>query len=579
MRARLARTTTTTTTPKRAHLPPLPPPHQHHTTAARPSPPMTMGMAASAPRAGAAGVCQASAAPLSTSAALNVTSASSSLPLPPLAVVRDRAAGALWAALAADSLAMPVHWYYNPMDIQRHFPGGVGGNFPYGPDGSDADDGGGGDAKTSKTGANGGGGGDEKSDRRWYAAPRPAQHPSSIMNLHSTGGQGRGGQQGSIIGDVINHGKKQYWGQPGVHYHNCLRAGDNTLNALCLRLTARVVAEEAKAGGAYGGEGSASIGAGGHARRWLASYVSFMTTPGSHEDTYAESFHRAWFGNYARGVAPEKCSRGTRGHDDSQIGGFVMLPPVALASAWGAAQRASSPPSAASSSSSASPEAVRAAAERAAAEASVAHVRLTHDSPKLEAVAARYGALLARVALAPVVATNDAASPSAGAASSLPSSLLASASSTATALLKQEAAREALEGVPSASIRSLDVAELAEKSDRGLETGYDDVRVLHRVTGPACYIESSWPAVLYLSARHADPTAPAKGVKRGLEANANAGGENCHRGAALGALLGCAAGEATGVPKAMREGRGGLREGPAIRREVDAFLDAAIGKV
>ena len=66
-------------------------------------------------------------------------------------------------------------------------------------------------------------------------------------------------------------------------------------------------------------------------------------------------------------------------------------------------------------------------------------------------------------------------------------------------------------------------------------------------------------------------------MKRALEANANAGGENCHRGAALGALVGCAAGESN-VPRAMREGKGGLRAGAEIRREVDAFLDAAIGK-
>jgi ADP-ribosyl-[dinitrogen reductase] hydrolase len=26
--------------------------------------------------------------------------------------------------------------------------------------------------------------------------------------------------------------------------------------------------------------------------RFLADYVAFMTTPGSHNDTYAESFHR-----------------------------------------------------------------------------------------------------------------------------------------------------------------------------------------------------------------------------------------------------------------------------------------------
>lgn len=70
--------------------------------------------------------------------------------------------------------------------------------------------------------------------------PAPATHPSSIMALSNTGGHGRGGQQGSIIGDVINHGKKQFWGVKGMHYHQGMAAGDNTLNALCARCGPRI---------------------------------------------------------------------------------------------------------------------------------------------------------------------------------------------------------------------------------------------------------------------------------------------------------------------------------------------------
>jgi hypothetical protein len=33
-----------------------------------------------------------------------------------------------------------------------------------------------------------------------------------------------------------------------------------------------------------------------------------MTTPGTHNDTYAESFHRDFFKNWAAGVPPEKCA-------------------------------------------------------------------------------------------------------------------------------------------------------------------------------------------------------------------------------------------------------------------------------
>lgn len=63
---------------------------------------------------------------------------------------------------------------------------------------------------------------------------------------------------------------------------------------------------------------------------FLSTYVKFMTTPGSHNDTYAESFHRDFFSNWANGVPPEQCSKGTEGHNTAQIGGFVMLPPVIL---------------------------------------------------------------------------------------------------------------------------------------------------------------------------------------------------------------------------------------------------------
>jgi ADP-ribosyl-[dinitrogen reductase] hydrolase len=88
---------------------------------------------------------------------------------------------------------MPVHWYYNPMDIIRQF-GKISG----------------------------------------YEAPRDL-HPSSIMNLSNTGGHGRGSQEGNIIGDVINHGKRKFWGKKNMHYHQGMAAGENTLNALCAR--------------------------------------------------------------------------------------------------------------------------------------------------------------------------------------------------------------------------------------------------------------------------------------------------------------------------------------------------------
>jgi len=53
----------------------------------------------------------------------------------------------------------------------------------------------------------------------------------------------------------------------------------------------------------------------------------------------------------------------------------------------------------------------------------------------------------------------------------------------------------------------------------------------------ACYIDSSFPALLHLAYRYAD-----RGTKMTLLANANAGGENVARGSALGALIGASYG-------------------------------------
>jgi hypothetical protein len=73
-------------------------------------------------------------------------------PVPSISL--QRASAALASLFVGDSLAMPVHWYYDTADIERAFPGGI---------------------------------------NKLEAAPE--FHPSSIMSLHSTrsGGRGRTG--------------------------------------------------------------------------------------------------------------------------------------------------------------------------------------------------------------------------------------------------------------------------------------------------------------------------------------------------------------------------------------------------
>lgn len=195
-------------------------------------------------------------------------------------LVTERARAAMQLLFVGDALAMPVHWYYNLTDIERAFPGGV---------------------------------------RGFAAAPKV--HPSSIMSLHSTSQGGRGSQQAGtrreVVGDLILKGRRQFWGQPGMHYHQGMAAGDNTLNAHCARLIMRLLAAKDDPGAGY------------DQAQFLDEYIDFMTAdPPRHNDTYAESFHRGFFANLAAGKAPKDCAAIT--HDTPSIGGLVMIAPLAL---------------------------------------------------------------------------------------------------------------------------------------------------------------------------------------------------------------------------------------------------------
>lgn len=193
------------------------------------------------------------------------------------AVITSRATAALHNLFIGDALAMPVHWYYRVSDIDEAFPSGI----------------------------------------KTFEAP-PTFHPSSIMSLHSTSGGGRKAaeshNQTSIVGDVILKGKAQYWDRPNVHYHQGMRAGDNTLNAHCALTLIEVMNAS---GGHYNRDG------------FLRAYIQLMMADDSeHPDTYAESYHRGFFANLAKGSPPDQCAAVT--HDTPSIGGLVTIAPLAI---------------------------------------------------------------------------------------------------------------------------------------------------------------------------------------------------------------------------------------------------------
>jgi hypothetical protein len=325
-----------------------------------------------------------------------------------------RARAALKLTYVADALSMPVHWYYNPFDIIKAFPGGI---------------------------------------NKFEAAPH--MHPSSIMSLHSTSAGGRGKQTSAagkeVVGDIILKGKRQFWEVPNQHYHQGLSAGENTLNAHCARLVTRTLILNK---GHYDTDS------------FLENYIAFMTsdTP-LHPDTYAESYHRGFFANFIKGLPHHKC--GARTHDTASVGGLVTIAPIAISELL--IDRSISR--------------VRALC--------LEHLYLTHPDEKLGRVCNAYVALI------------DA--------------LLFDEKNNA----KQHIAATAKKSA------GIDLETLLQKNP-------DDNEVVGGCFSKACYIDDSWPSLLYLAYKYIGTP------KQALLANTNLGGENCHRGSVLGVLIGLA---------------------------------------
>lgn len=134
-----------------------------------------------------------------------------------------------------------------------------------------------------------------------YLCPRNP-HPDSILwrsSYHPPPG----------TPDIL-HNQAQYWGKKNIHYHQFLQAGENTLNLQLARELLLLVQGD------------------GHylATSWLDRLIAFMTTPGSHQDTYLEEYLRHFFINYGRGKKPSQCGR----MDENHIGGFSLMLPLTL---------------------------------------------------------------------------------------------------------------------------------------------------------------------------------------------------------------------------------------------------------
>jgi len=318
----------------------------------------------------------------------------------------DRCLAGYEGSLVADALAMPVHWYYDREALKRDY-----GTVDH------------------------------------FMTPRNP-HPGSILWRSNY-------VPSSARGDILRE-QAQYWGQRGIHYHQFLEAGENTLN---FRLATELFSMVRKRGGYDPDE-------------WLDLYITRMLEPGWHRDTYLEEYHRAFFTRYAAGKAPRKC-----GIADEHIGGLATVP--ALVAALAGTSRGE------------------------LLEIVKLHVGLTHAHANVQRAAATLVRLL--WALAEGLPLRDAMRSEAG---------------------------DWISGKNAESWR--------EQADEW---------VIGNRFSPACYIAEAMPAALYLAWKYHDDFAA------GVIANAMVGGDNCHRGAVVGSLLGAATGS---IPARLSRNPGGV---------------------
>jgi hypothetical protein len=188
--------------------------------------------------------------------------------------LRARARASMLGHFAGDALGMPTMWFYAPpQDVITAF---------------------------GEAGVTG------------YAAPPELHQTNSLMADFWANDREHVRE---VVGSVILHGKERLWQQRNVHYHAGLQAGENTLNAQLLRVLLR------SASGAHDEEtkGKAEEHGRYDARSWLAAYAEFMTSPGSHNDSYADTAHVQFFYRYSRGAKLEDCG-GDENHSTANIG-------------------------------------------------------------------------------------------------------------------------------------------------------------------------------------------------------------------------------------------------------------------
>jgi ADP-ribosyl-[dinitrogen reductase] hydrolase len=423
-----------------------------------------------------------------------------------------RIENALWGLFIGDALAMPVHGYYDPANIAKDFgAGGVQGyeepkhphpeafvvGMSYSPDVRAAEEHG---RKYDILGPQA---------ARLYRTTYAKRHDGSKLSRDDGEAQPNPGPgpSATTAGDVE--------GEERHHYHDGLKAGENTLG---LRLVSVLMQSVLRAGGSGKYD----------ALHFVHDFVEFMTTPRP-SDPYTEPYILRWFENYCKGKDPVSACADHQTHcwTVGSMGG--MLRPLVLSLLCESPYQGIG--------------------------VAVEHQALTHRSPTVASAVAL---------LVPLVDALTRGSP-----------VQEAWFSTAAQVRLPDVTGEQLF---QEYLSSPGPGNVIEDGMRRVRSGFSDERLnlqqwvdgaksdqdaTKRLT-TACPVEHGLPLLLILGARHNFS------FREALIANANLGGDCVHRGALLGFLLGAASDE---IPDDLKRG---LVSYERLQREIEALARTAV---
>ena len=292
------------------------------------------------------------------------------------------------------------------------------------------------------------------------------------------------------------------------HYHHGLKAGENTVGANLMRVLMRSVIKEGK----YNQE------------RFIEDFVSYLTTPGLNRDAYTEVYIRAWFENYSEGVPPHACAEEQRNVWSIASNGGIIRPLLLSLTSKSTFQ---------------------------ALGVALQHQQITHRSDNVSS---------ALTVLIPLLRELLAKKP--------PMSTLKNAASkvqrtkiSGEELSKTYADHNGPGNIPKDEMWDIHTQFSDQTVDLdALVKAFSENEILGSVFTTGCYPEQSLPVLMYLLYKNDFD------FEASVLANANAGGDNVHRGIILGMLAGAASEE---IPKALKEG---LVEYESIDKEIEAFV-------